>query len=432
MQDKFDHARDGLCRETKNYRLDSPYEVANYNSRLMMEESVWDIDDYINSMEGPSAESDPLTMSECAEAAEEGISKRIRCEALCMGNMAAVEAETVAKMITERFLASSRVLGDAEVPRFRSLQLLTPTEAAKIFGPIDGGNKAIPLVYADLAYSKSEENSAVELIMQVGSELDLGYRGLAIFDLINHIAYNSAYNQLRTIEQLGYIVSVFPRKTAGNTWAMSALVQGSVSTPEILEERIQSWLEIFREELYAMSPEDIAAEGRAVAAQVLEADTKLSQEVSSFWGDILNTECLTESLRTPEFDRLKKLAKELVVVEYVVNDGSIRSTDGDEEDSLRLTADVLKHRVVTFFDKHFATTSPDRRVMSARVYSQKFINEFETARGQPGVVSNFDDMRHLKQFLSTWPTAPYWRVDKSTVTNKNGNDDSTIAFCKDL
>ena len=203
LREKFDRARDSLCRETKNYRLDSPYEVANYNSRLLMEESVWYIDNYIDEMEGPSAEKNPLTMEECAEVAKESISSRIKCEALCMGNMNAEEALAVGELISEKFLEPSRALSNVEIPHFKSLKLPTREEAKAIFGP-ESEEREIPLIYADIAYSKSEENSAVEVILQAGSELDMGYEGLAMFDLISHIAYGSAYNQLRTIEQLGY------------------------------------------------------------------------------------------------------------------------------------------------------------------------------------------------------------------------------------
>ena len=41
LQKKFLKAKEGLLRETKNYLLDTPYEVASYNAWLLMEESVW-------------------------------------------------------------------------------------------------------------------------------------------------------------------------------------------------------------------------------------------------------------------------------------------------------------------------------------------------------------------------------------------------------
>ena len=71
---KFDKAKANLLRETKNYKLDTPYEVASYNSRLLMEESVWYVDNYIDELEGDP----PLTMEECAHVAEECLRGRLK------------------------------------------------------------------------------------------------------------------------------------------------------------------------------------------------------------------------------------------------------------------------------------------------------------------------------------------------------------------
>jgi len=396
LRQKFNKAQESLLQETKNFRLDPPNEVVNYNSRLIMEEKAYYLDDYVNEMEGPSAVRFPLTMEECAIYLEEGMFGKTRIEAMCMGNIDTAGATEVADLIRERFLKNGRPLAEVETPNFRSLRVPTVEEAVSIFGPF---NRTIPLVHADLAKSPSEENNAAEVIMQVGSELDLGYEGLAIFDLICHMAYNSAFNQLRTNEQLGYIVSVLARKTVGNVWAMSVVVQGGVALPEEVEERIEAWLVKYRMELEAQKPSSLALEAQSVVAQLLEVETRLAQEVTRFWGEILNTEGLTRDLRTPCFDRLERLAESL---------------DVDEEDEE--AAAVLKAKVLEFFDNHLASSSPNRRVMSGRVYSQRNREQFEAVKGQPGVLSTFEDISHIKRFLSAYPTVPYWRVDNSTVT----------------
>ena len=58
--------------------------------------------------------------------------------------------------------------------------------------------------------------------------------------------------------------------------------------------------------------------------------------------------------------------------------------------------------------------------MSSRVYSQKFKDSYEAGLGQPGVLSNYDDIFDLKQYLSTWPIVPYWAgaIDKERRSNK--------------
>lgn len=410
LHDKFERAKEGLLRETKNYRLDVPYEVANYNSRLVMEENVWYLDDYVDLMEGEYAEKDPLTMEQCANVAEACLTGRLSVNALCMGNIDEKGAREVTNVISRHFLEPSVPLHDSELPRFRSMMLPTKQEAIKIFGP-DIAKETFPVKYQELAASDSEENNAVEVTLQAGAEAILGYEGLAIVDLIAHMAYNSAYNQLRTKEQLGYIVSAFTRKVAGGGWGLTVVVQSSTASPIVLEERIENWLKLYREELGEMDPEMIAMEAQGVVSQLREGDTKLSQEVSSVWNEISATEGNNERMTTPAFDRLERLADELILQK----EGSTSLTLNGNP---RKTASELKKRVLEIYDQVYAPDAPQRRVISARVFSKNSKEEYDATLKQPGVLSSYSDMRYLKEFLSTWPVAPYWRkVDEEPSTN---------------
>ena len=266
------------------------------------------------------------------------------------------------------------------------MKIPTKKEAETIFGP--DVDQTVPLVFQAVATSPSEENNAIELHFQIGCDFSLGYRGVAVIDLISHLAYNSAYNQLRTKEQLGYIVSAFAKKSTGGSWGLSIVVQSSVVSPLTLEERALAWVDQFRTEIESMSAETIASEAGAVVAQLLERDTKLSQEVNRMWGEILATLSSPAALRTPVFDRLSKLADELM------------ATDLTE-------AEQLKKDLLAMFDQHLAKTAPERRVISARVYNQDGADEFETNKDKPGILSSYEDIRAFKQYQSTWPLAPY-------------------------
>jgi insulysin len=409
----FATAKASLLRETKNFRLDTPYEIASYNSRLILEEAVWYVQSYVDEMEGETAEKDPLTMQECAQVAEECLRGRLKAESVIIGNIDTESALKIADVVDSHFLAPSRPLLDIEVPTFRAMKLPTNAEAVAIFGE-SVADKTSPIIYQDVAYSESEENNAIELILQAGCDFNLGYEGVAIIDLISHMAYSSAYNQLRTKEQLGYIVSSYVRKSTGGAWGLSVVVQSSVATPVVLEERCEAWLKLFRTEIEEMSPDALAKEAEAVVGQLLERDTKLSQEVGRVWGEILNTEGLPEPMRTPCFDRLEFIADELVVSDE----------DDEDEEGLfymngkkRKSAAELKQRTLDFFDKYFPAGAPERRAMSARVYNQKDRAEFDANKGKPGVLSSYEEIRNLKQYLGTYPLAPYWRVtgDKSSI-----------------
>eukprot|EP00531_Pseudo-nitzschia_arenysensis_P017139 CAMPEP_0116149838 /NCGR_PEP_ID=MMETSP0329-20121206/19195_1 /TAXON_ID=697910 /ORGANISM="Pseudo-nitzschia arenysensis, Strain B593" /LENGTH=1190 /DNA_ID=CAMNT_0003646247 /DNA_START=113 /DNA_END=3685 /DNA_ORIENTATION=+ len=402
LYDRFEKAKESLLRQTKNYRLDTPHDVANYNSRLLMEENVWYLDDYIDEMEGEHAEKDPLTMEECAIVAEESLTSRLKAEAMCIGNIDEKGTTEVIDVVNKVFIDKSRPLNFAETPKFKSVKLPTVAEAEHIFGP-EISSELIPTKYQELAVSPSEENNAVEMTFQIGSDSIMGYEGIGILDLIGHLAYSSAYNQLRTKEQLGYIVSVYTRKTAGGTWGMTVVVQSSSQGPKYLEGRIEAWLKSFREELEEKSPEEFAKEARGVVVQLLEEDTKLSSEVGSWWNEIVVTETNHEKIRTPAFDRLEKLADELNPTADGLSDTTLVG-------SKRKSPEELKKRVIEVFDKHCASESPERRVMSSRVFSHASKEEYEETLTEPGVLTSFSDMRYLKEFLPTWPVVPYWRT----------------------
>ena len=180
-------------------------------------------------------------------------------------------------------------------------------EVEKIYGAPPESSE-LPLIIEAVAHSEDEENNSVELMMQTSSSTELGYEGLAIQELIGSMAYNSAFNQLRTKEQLGYIVSAFVKKSNGGGNAFCVVVQSSNTQPPQLEERCLRWVEQFRKELEEMPDERFATEAAAVKANLLEKDIKLSEEISSVWGEILSTVPHSEHFKNPVFDRVEKFA----------------------------------------------------------------------------------------------------------------------------
>ena len=181
-----------------------------------------------------------------------------------------------------------------------------------------------------------------------------------------------------------------------------------MAIPEVLEQRVENWLKNFRAELEEMDAESLAVEAAAVVSQLKERDTRLSQEVTHFWGEIVNTETYSNRLEQPSFDRLDRLADELILFDEAKKTSALTVNLNK-----RKTAEELKQGVLDFIDKYIAASSPSRRAMCARVYNHKAKEVFEANVGQPGILSSFEDIRHVKQFLSSVPLAPYWRLDSS-------------------
>lgn len=96
----------------------------------------------------------------------------------------------------------------------------------------------------------------------------------AALEMINNIGYTSAFQRLRTQEQLGYVVYTQvdrapPGKVKpwdgkaetedtihpGGPLAWSVVIQSPDKSPAELEERIEAWIAGFRDELEGMSEE---------------------------------------------------------------------------------------------------------------------------------------------------------------------------------
>lgn len=347
-------------------------------------------------MEGSEAEADPLTLKECAEVAESCLFGRSKAVSLCIGNIDEKESNSVAEVIQRHFLRKRPLLDD-EVPRFKSLVLPTKHEAETFIFKSEISAK-VPLVYQAVAHSDSEENNSVELMMQTASNHELGYEGLAIQELISSIAYNSAFNQLRTKEQLGYIVSAFGKKIAGGGNAFCVVVQSSSTLPPAIEESCLKWIEQFRSELEDMTEDRLLMEVNAVRASLLEKDIKLSEEIGSVWNEILSTMSHSHHFKNPVFDRLERFA------------GVLTIDKNSENESISRIKSVaqLKQKVLEFYDTYFMPHSPQRRIISSRVYNHKSKGAFEADVGKPGYISSYNEARKIKQQLSSFPTAPYW------------------------
>jgi len=314
-----------------------------------------------------------------------------------MGNVNETDAYQLVTVLQNHILNSCLPLSEDEVPRFRSNQLPTKEEAISIFGGSDLDQSSHSLVLEDVAVSKDENNNAVEITLQVSSDYKLGFVGLAVLELICHLAFPSAFNKLRTQEQLGYMVSAHARKSIGNSRGLSIEVQSNTALPSYLEERCEAWLEAFRQELKEMPVERLEMEASAVVSQLLERDTKLTQEVARAWDDILGTTALKVHNVEPPFDQYTKLAEVLTT-----SGGEVGSTIGPQ------TGTDLKHMVLDFFDKYFSKSSTERRSLVSRSYGYKYREHFEANKGKPGIVSSYSEIQRVKQYLPLLPNIPYW------------------------
>lgn len=131
-------------------------------------------------------------------------------------------------------------------------------------------------------FNPNEKNSAIEMMLFVNrapGASDAGDRlaggddvigCAALLQLVSHLMAEPAFDQLRTKEQLGYIVNLSP-SSAGDVQSLRVIVQSNSRDPLYLESRIESFLEMYRTEVLAgMTQEYLATNIAAVVENLLE------------------------------------------------------------------------------------------------------------------------------------------------------------------
>jgi len=130
--------------------------------------------------------------------------------------------------------------------------------------------------------NKDDVNSCTVVTFQIGGySVDKAAR----LDLIGHLLKDTAYNQLRTVEQLGYLVWSFTVNSKG-VLILRIVIQSSSKSPEYLDARIEAFLDQYREQLTAMDETTFATNRAALAALKEEKDKTLRQESMRHWTEI--------------------------------------------------------------------------------------------------------------------------------------------------
>ena len=125
-------------------------------------------------------------------------------------------------------------------------------------------------------------NHAIEYYLQVGSSTDRKLR--AMLGLFAQMTNEPAFDQLRTKEQLGYIVFSGSRPSATMLGYM-VLIQ-SERAPDHLESRVNAFLFKFGLDLEKMTKEEFEGHRRSLINKRLEKLKNLESETGRLWGHI--------------------------------------------------------------------------------------------------------------------------------------------------
>lgn len=253
---RFEIIKERLLRGLKNWDFQQPYHQVGDFTRWLNSEKGY-INDQILS------ELPHLTAKDVQDFYPQ-VLRQMHTETFVHGNLYKEDALKLGDMIES--ILKPRALPQTQWPISRSL----------VFPP--GGN----FVYHKTLKDPANVNHCIEYLLYIG---DKSVRHLrAKTQLLDQMTHEPAFDQLRTKEQLGYVVFSGARTTC-TTIGYRFIIQ-SEKTPEYLEERIDSFLTGFAETIKTMPELDFENHKRSLITKRLEKLKNLDQESSRIWSHI--------------------------------------------------------------------------------------------------------------------------------------------------
>ncbi|TVS18359.1 MAG: peptidase M16 [Gammaproteobacteria bacterium] len=270
-QERFEHYRRELQRELRNELQQRPYERAMGELRRLLQIPEYDL---------PTL----LAVAEAATLEDLGSWRGRTLDgpgvlALMHGNLDAERSGRLADRIKTKLGGTDPEVG----PEPRLVRLTNEPVQRRVEVEHDD---------AAIAHYVQGENQSWE--------------ERARFGLLGHILSTPYFNQLRTEQQLGYVVFAGSWVRV-NTPGLIFVVQSPVAAPATVAAATTAFLGDFRERLAVMTPEQFESEREGLLARLLERDQNLNGRGSRLWRDLQD--------QVLDFDSRERLATAIRAVE---------------------------------------------------------------------------------------------------------------------
>ncbi|XP_024393849.1 insulin-degrading enzyme-like 1, peroxisomal isoform X2 [Physcomitrium patens] len=323
-EERFSVIKEKVMKDCMNLRFQQPYQQVMYNCSMLLEHKRWHINEFIEVL--PSLEARDLS------AFFPRVLSRVFFECFIAGNLTSTEAESLVEQI-ENTLADGPLVKAR--PPFRSQhieqRIVKLGPGADWYYPIAGTNP-------------QDDNSALQTYFQVGQD---NTHINVLLELFVLAAKREVFHQLRTVEQLGYVVFLMSKNDYGVRGA-HFIIQSTTKDPRGLEERVEVFLEQFEKDLQKMSDEDFKKNVDTLVEIKLEKHKNLWEESRFYWGEIEDG-TLTFNRPQVEVAALRKVNKE---------------------------------ELLDFVAQNISRKSPNRRKLSIQVYGGQHVAELEIAKGE--------------------------------------------------
>ncbi|XP_019418987.1 PREDICTED: nardilysin-like [Lupinus angustifolius] len=339
--DRFKVIKEDMERTLKNTNM-KPLSHSSYLRLQVLCESFYDVDEKLHYL-------NDLFLDDLKAFIPE-LRSQLYIEGLCHGNLSEEEAISISNIFKVNFPVNSLPIESRHAERV----ICFPS----------GAN----LVRDVSVKNKLEKNSVIELYFQI--EQDVGVESTklkALIDLFDEIVEEPLFNQLRTKEQLGYVVQCSPRITY-RVFGFCFCIQSSEYNPVYLQTRVDNFIDGLEELLDGLDGDSFENYKSGLMAKLLEKDPSLSYESNRLWNQIVDKRYI--------FDMSKKEAEEL--------------------------RDINKHDVVEWYKTYFKASSPKCRRLLVRVWGCN--TDLKDAEALPKSVQVITDPASFKISSKFYPS----------------------------
>lgn len=257
-QDRFDIIVERIARTLRNWDYGQPFHQVGTYSRIFQREKGYMYDELLSELDGVTVQDVqtffPQILAQC------------QIEVLAHGNLYKEEALKITDLV-ERLLTPKKLPSD-QLPIKRNF-----------IWPV-GCN----FIYEKQLKDPANVNHCIEYNLYTGSRSDVINRAQLL--LIGQMTDEPCFNQLRTIEQLGYVV--FSGPSFQETWSGYRILIQSEKDCRYLEGRIEQFLTEFGDTLKNMTEEEFDGHKKAIINKRLAKLKNLGQEDNRFWNHIFS------------------------------------------------------------------------------------------------------------------------------------------------
>lgn len=256
-QTRYDILKEAYVRNLRNFSAEPPHRHAMYYTSMLMSEIVWTKDEMLEA-------TDDVTFDRLKAFIPQLLSK-LYFEGLMHGNITKQTSleiiDTMEKIMREK--CGTKPLSSSQHKRYRELKL--PHGCYYLYQNTNAVHSSSCIeIYYQCGMQTTQSNMLLELFCQVISE--------------------PCFNELRTKEQLGYIVFSGIRRASG-VQGLRVIVQ-SDRKPDYVETRIEAFLQNMQSYLSEMSEEDFQKNVTALATLRSEKPKQLASQTSRYWSEI--------------------------------------------------------------------------------------------------------------------------------------------------